>query len=125
MTFPDYATVEKKFVTEDLNTNVECSHFMVLLQGYKVKVGFKVHRSRQKSDGRRIVNYSFERYGWSNSLLKWRSKEFRQKVGYLENFFQNAEKYKIDEFLFKEKNVIVEKIHEWPESPSSPLKFAR
>lgn len=125
MIFPDYTRVEKKFIIENDKTDAEFSHFMVFVDGYKVDVGFRIHRSKQKTNGLRVVDYSFERYGWSDSLLKWRSKEFGQKVVYLENFFHNAGKDKIDDFLFKDKKVIVEKVYRWPEIPIAITKFSR
>lgn len=117
MMFPDYARVERKFVLEDDKTGVECSYFMVFLQGYKAQIGFRIHRSRQKMNGLRVVDYSFQRYGWSTGLLRWRSKEFRRKVSYLESFFKNSDKDKIDDFLFRENKVIVEKAYKWPGEP--------
>lgn len=123
--FPNYARVEKRFVLEDEKTGVECSHFMVFLQGYKSNIGFRIHRSRQKTDGLRNVDYTFERYGWSTGWLSWRSQELGQKVIYLENFFKNAEKDKIDEFLFRDKNVIVEKTYRWSKTSVPLITFAR
>ena len=121
MMFPTYATPKKIFILDDTKTSVECSHFMVFLQEYKVDVGFRVHRSSQKINGKRVVDYTFERYGWSSDMLRWRSKRFTKLASYLENFFRYSDKNKIDNFLFKNQYVIVEKSYRWSEGIPASL----
>lgn len=119
--FPAYATVNKVFILEDAKTGVECSHFMVFLQGYRVNVGFRVHRSSQIIKGKRAIDYTFERYGWSIDMLQWRNLEFKRKTSYLESFFQYADKDKIDNFIFKNQCVLVEKTYKYPKGLPLPL----
>jgi hypothetical protein len=121
MMFPAYATVNKIFILDDAKTGVECSHFMVFMQGYKVDVGFRIHRSSQKINRKRAIDYTFERYGWSSKMLNWRSLKFRQQMYYLEDFFKFSEKDKIDSFLFKNKCVLLEKSYKWPSGMPSGL----
>ena len=123
--YPAYAIVERRVFSEYPTTQTEVQRFMVFLQGYKMNIGFKVRRRLCYKNGLRDINYQFIRYGWSTGMLKWRSDKLKQKLYYLENFFQGENINKVDSFLFNDRNVLVEKTFKCPETPLPLISFNR
>src|ERR1035437_8570786 len=123
MQFPSYASVVNRVFKEYPMTSTETQKFSIFLQGYKMNIGLKVRRSSQYESGSEKLSYNIERYGWSTGMLKWRSKELKQKLYYLENFFQEEKKDKIDNFLFKDRNVLIEKTYKLTEVPLPLIAF--
>lgn len=125
MIYPSYAIVEKKLFSEYPMSQSEVYRFGVFIQGFKMDIGFKVSRRLCHKNGLRNITYEFTRYGWSTGMLRWRSLTFRQRISYLENFFQYADKDKIENFLFRERNVLIEKSYKWPDVPFPIVSFKR
>lgn len=117
MMYPSFVKIDRNFPYKD---SYETGNFKVLLQGYKMEIGFKVKRSHRPIDGLKRRRYKFTRYGWSTGLMRWRCAEFCQKLIYLEDFFKEENEDKIDKLLFKDRRVLIEKTYKWP-SDSLPL----
>ena len=112
MIFPTYVNVDTVISLSghsEANGTSDYKDFVVYLQGYKMKIGFKVNRAVFSNNGKRNVCYDMRRYGWSDSMLKWRSKKINNKLKYLSDFIRTSDNEKLDSFLLKKANVLVEK----------------
>jgi len=126
MTYPSYAVItERTEPRYSHKAELETQTFKVFLDGNKMDIGFKVDRLLWFEKGLRKTSYRFTRYGWSTGMLKWRGKELRQKLYYLENFFQEEKKDKIDNFLLKDRKVLIEKTYKRTEAPLPLIAFNR